>query len=115
MPSTPYVRAPWLARLVTLPADGWLASFDGACSQRGDHLVSGGFGHLDQREPVGDLNRADVATSEPRFASNGTDQILGSHPGGAPGPNEQACAPIGRCAAASPVTSSDRTSTVRLA
>ena len=63
----------WLARLVALSADGWLACFDGACSQRGDHLVGGGFGHLDQREPVGDLNRADVATSEPRFASNGPD------------------------------------------
>src|SRR5215213_7324203 len=51
----------WLARLVALSADGWLASFDGACPQRSDHLVGGGFGHLDQREPVGDLNGADVA------------------------------------------------------
>src|SRR5215217_8435526 len=50
----------WLARLVALPADGWLASF-GACPQRSDHLIGGGFGHLDQRVPVGDLNRADVA------------------------------------------------------
>jgi hypothetical protein len=55
----------WLAWLVTLPADGWLASFDGACPQRSDHLVGGGFGHLDQRVPVGDLNRADVAATEP--------------------------------------------------
>ena len=55
----------WLARLVALPADGWLASFDGGCPQRSDHLVGGGFGHLNQRVPVGDLNRADVAATEP--------------------------------------------------
>src|SRR5215217_9269943 len=105
----------WLAWLVALPADDWLASLDGACPQRSDHLVGGGFGHLDQREPVGDLNRADVAATEPRLASNGPDQILGSHPGGASGPNEQARAPIGWRAAPSPVASSDRTPPVWLA
>src|SRR5215203_4266887 len=115
MPSAPMSAHLGLARLVALPADGWLASFDGACPQRSDHLVGGGFGHLYQREPVGDLNGADVAAIEPRFASNGTDQILGSHPGGASGPNEQARAPIGCCAAPSPVGSNDRTPPVRFA
>jgi hypothetical protein len=105
----------WLARLVALSADGWLASFDGACPQRSDHFIGGGFGHLDQREPISDLDRADVAATEPRLASNGPDQILGSHPGGASGPHEQARAPIGCCAAPSPVASNDRTPPLRFA
>ena len=33
-------------------------------------------GHLDQREAVGDLDRADVAAAEPRLAGDRADQVL---------------------------------------
>src|SRR4051812_7349043 len=55
-----------LAGVVPLPADGRLATLDGARPQGGDHLVGGGLRHLDQREPIGDLDGADVPPAEPR-------------------------------------------------
>ena len=55
-----------------------------------DDLVGGRLGDLDQREPVGDLDRPDVPAGEVGLAGDRPDQIVGPEPGQAAGADEQA-------------------------
>ena len=52
------------ARRVAFPADRGLSALDGGAAQGFDHLFGRGLRHLDQREAVGDLDRADVASGQ---------------------------------------------------
>src|SRR5437762_13247261 len=59
-------------------ADGYLLS-----PQRGsfhclEYLVGDVFGHVDEREVVGDLDCAEALRCDARFAGDGADEIRGS-------------------------------------
>src|SRR5262249_49395586 len=54
-----------------------------------DHIVRRGLGNLDEREAVGDLDRADVLAGQVRLAGDDTDEILRLDAGGTAGPHEQ--------------------------
>src|SRR5690606_226829 len=88
--------------LAGVAADDGLAALDGGPVQRRDHRLGGGGGHVHQGEPVGDLDRADVAPVQARLAGDRADQVLRADPGGAPGPDEQPGPAGGRRPGAAP-------------
>jgi long-chain acyl-CoA synthetase len=81
------------------PADGRLAPLDHGGAQRGDDLVRGGLGHLDEREALGDLDAADLPPGQARLAGDRADEVLRRTPGGPAEADEQ---PGGRPSSAVP-------------
>src|SRR4051812_44365332 len=49
--------------------------------KRGDHVLGAIARHVDKREGVVDLDRADRPRFQPRLASNRADEIAGTNPG----------------------------------
>ncbi len=74
---------------VALAADRRLPALDADLPERRDHVVRGRLGDLDEREAVGDLDRADVLAGQVRLAGDDTDEILRPDSGGTAGPHEQ--------------------------
>src|SRR5579863_8603831 len=86
-----------LPRTVAFAANGGLPALDAYLPERRDHVVGGRLGNLDEREAVGDLDRADVPAGQVRFAGDSPDEILRPDSSRTAGPHEQArCVPGGR-------------------
>src|SRR3954469_2268708 len=58
-----------------------LASLDHGGAQRLHDLVGRGLGHLDQREPLVDLDGPDVAALQPGLAGDRADEVPRPDPG----------------------------------
>src|SRR5437763_2908517 len=59
-------------------------------AQGGDDLVGARVGDFDEREPVGDFDRAQVARIDPRLARDRANQVAWSDARLAPGADEEA-------------------------
>ena len=64
-----------------LDADDDLLALDRRRPQRGGDPLDDSLGELDQRELVGDLDRADVADRDPRLVDDCADQVGRADPG----------------------------------
>src|SRR4051794_33170496 len=77
-------RATRSASLAIAP-DRDLPALELAGAQSGNHALRRRLGDLHEREPVGDLDGADLAAGDPGLAGDGADQVLGPDPGVHPG------------------------------
>src|SRR3954449_8984435 len=77
------------AGVVAFAADGDLLALDGRPPKCPDRLGHARLGHLDQREPVGDLDGPDVSPAQARLAGDGADQVLRADAGAAPGADKE--------------------------
>ena len=59
-----------------LTSDRRLLALDRAPAQRGDHRVGRRLRHLDQREAVGDLDRADLPSVQAGLVRDRADEVL---------------------------------------
>src|SRR5690606_7663472 len=66
--------------LLAIPANRRLLPLYGGLAQRAYHLVRGGLGDLHEREPVGDLDRPDLAAADPGLPGDGPDQVTRADP-----------------------------------
>src|SRR5690349_831103 len=81
---------------VAFAADCRLPALDGDLAERRDHVVRGGLGNLDEREAIGDLDRADLPAGQARLAGDDADEILRPDSGRTAGPHEQPRRALGR-------------------
>src|SRR5690242_2491787 len=73
---------------VAFAADRRLPALDADLPERCDHVVCRSLGDLNEREAIGDLDRADLPAGQVRLAGDDADEILRPDPGRTAGPHE---------------------------
>ena len=74
---------------VAFAADRRLPALDADLPERRDHVVCCSLGHLNEREAIGDLDRADLFAGQVRLAGDDADEILRPDSGRTASPHEK--------------------------